>query len=174
MQFAEGLSDRQAASAVRSRIDWKYILGLELTDRGIDHSILSEFRTRLLESGEEEKLLEVMLNQLKQTSLIKQRGKQRTTNWTGYKVHLTESCDSDLPHLITNVETTPATTNDVEVTSTIHQSLAHKQLLPKKHLLDTGYVDAENLVTSADEYQVELVGRVLSDNSWQNKSQSSF
>lgn len=78
MQFAEGLSDRQAALAVKSRIDWKYILGLELTDKGIDHSILSEFRTRLIESGEEAKLLEVMLNQLKQTSLIKKRGKQRT------------------------------------------------------------------------------------------------
>ncbi len=99
---------------------------------------------------------------------------KRQTNWTGYKVHLTESCDSELPHLITNVETTPATTNDVEVTSTIHQSLAHKQLLPQEHLLDTGYIDAENLVTSVDEYQVELVGRVLSDNSWQNKSPEAF
>jgi len=47
-QFAENLSDRQAADAVRSRIDWKYAMGLELTDPGYDYSILSEFRSRLL------------------------------------------------------------------------------------------------------------------------------
>src|SRR3712207_4802195 len=47
LQFAENLSDRRAAEAVRSRIDWKYLLGLELTDPGFDASVLSEFRTRL-------------------------------------------------------------------------------------------------------------------------------
>ena len=47
LQFAEGLSDRQAADSVRSRIDWKYLLGLELTDAGFDYSLLSDFRTRL-------------------------------------------------------------------------------------------------------------------------------
>lgn len=55
-QFAEGLSDRQAADAVRSRIDWKYALSLELTDPGFDHTVLSEsrsFRSRLL-AGEAE------------------------------------------------------------------------------------------------------------------------
>jgi transposase len=56
MQFAEGLADRQAADAVRSRIDWKYALGLELTDPGFDYSVLSEFRTRLI-AGEGEHLL---------------------------------------------------------------------------------------------------------------------
>ena len=48
LQFAEGLSDRQAADAVRSRIDWTYVLGLELTDPGFHHTVLSEFRTRLV------------------------------------------------------------------------------------------------------------------------------
>jgi transposase len=47
LQYAEGLSDRQAAEAVRSRIDWKYALGLELIDPGFDSRVLSEFRTRL-------------------------------------------------------------------------------------------------------------------------------
>src|SRR5690349_5046127 len=47
-QFLENLSDRQAAEAVRARIDWKYALGLELTDPGFDFSVLSEFRTRLI------------------------------------------------------------------------------------------------------------------------------
>jgi transposase len=47
LQFAEGLADRQATDAVRSRIDWKYAFGLELTDPGFDFSVLCEFRTRL-------------------------------------------------------------------------------------------------------------------------------
>ena len=53
LQFAEDLSDRQAAEAVRSRIDWKYLLGLELTDAGFDASVLCEFRTRLVSAGAE-------------------------------------------------------------------------------------------------------------------------
>src|SRR5687768_14191057 len=48
MQFAERLTDRQAADAVRGRIDWKYALGLELSDAGFDHTVLSEFRQRLV------------------------------------------------------------------------------------------------------------------------------
>jgi transposase len=59
MQFAEGLSDRQAADAVRARIDWKYALGLELTDAGFDYSILSEFRERLLAGQKEQELLDL-------------------------------------------------------------------------------------------------------------------
>lgn len=78
MQFAENLSDRQAADAVRSRIDWKYALGLELTDSGFDHTVLREFRNRLIESGRERMLLELMLEALKEKNLISERGKQRT------------------------------------------------------------------------------------------------
>ena len=48
MQFVEGLTDRQTADSVRSRIDWKYALGLELTNAGFDFSVLSEFRSRLI------------------------------------------------------------------------------------------------------------------------------
>ena len=48
LQYVEGLSDRQAADAVRSRIDWKYALALELTDPGFNHTVLSEFRSRLV------------------------------------------------------------------------------------------------------------------------------
>jgi transposase len=58
MQFREHLADRQAAEAVRARIDWKYLLGLTLTDPGFDFSVLSEFRDRLLASSAEELLLE--------------------------------------------------------------------------------------------------------------------
>jgi transposase len=61
LQFAEGLSDRQAAEAVRSRIDWKYLLGLPLADAGFDSTVLSEFRTRLVTGTAEAVLLDAVL-----------------------------------------------------------------------------------------------------------------
>src|SRR5438046_2843345 len=76
MQFAEGLSDRQAAEAVRARIDWKYALGLELTDAGFDFSVLSEFRTRLIGGQREQLLFERLLDVLKERTLLKARGRQ--------------------------------------------------------------------------------------------------
>jgi transposase len=319
-QFAEGLTDRQAADAVRGRIDWKYALALELTDPGFDFSVLSEFRGRLIAGGVEEQLLNHVLAQFKARGLLKTRGRQRTdsthvlaairtlnrlevvgetlrralnalsveqsdwvkaqvptewyeryrarfeqyrlpkteaerlewaqtvgadgyrvlnaayaadapasvrehaavellrqvwvqqyyleeeqvhwreegnlppaerliqspydpearysrkrqTTWTGYKVHLTETCDDDQPHLITHVETTPATTPDSAVTGTIHADLARQDLLPREHLLDTGYIDADHLVTSRDEHHVDLVGPVLSDTSWQARAGQGF
>jgi transposase len=92
---------------------------------------------------------------------------KRETSWTGYKVHLSETCDEDAPHLITNVETTAATTNDVCLTETIHTHLAERDLLPREHLLDSGYLAADLLLTSQQDYQVDLLGPVLSDTSWQ-------
>jgi len=78
MQFAEGLSDRQAAEAVRARIDWKYALNLALTDPGFDHTVLSEFRGRLLNGQAEERLLSHMLEQFKAKGWLKSQGQQRT------------------------------------------------------------------------------------------------
>src|SRR5215218_1504598 len=78
MQFSEGLSDRQAAEAVRARIDWKYALGLQLTDPGFDFSVLSEFRSRLVEGGKERLLLEKLLEGCKERGYLKVRGRQRT------------------------------------------------------------------------------------------------
>jgi transposase len=78
MQFAEGLSDRQAADAVRSRIDWKYVLSLELTDPGFDHTVLSEFRTRLLAGNAEQLLFDTLLARVRERGLLKMRGRQRT------------------------------------------------------------------------------------------------
>ncbi len=78
MQFLEDLPDRQAADAVRGRIDWKYALGLELEDSGFDHSILSEFRNRLGEGGAGDRLLDKLLSQLKERGWIKDRAKQRS------------------------------------------------------------------------------------------------
>jgi transposase len=78
MQFLEELPDRQAAEAVRGRIDWKYLLGLELTDSGFDATVLCEFRKRLVEGGAEHVLLEAILTLFKQRGWVKARQSQRT------------------------------------------------------------------------------------------------
>jgi transposase len=314
MQFVENLSDRQAAEAVRARIDWKYALSLELDDAGFDFSLLCEFRERLAEGKIEHILLDRMLEHFKEKNLLKARGKQRTDSthvlaairvmnrlelvtetlraalnelatvapdwlrgiapaswyeryslraeqsrlpkgekarqeyaemvgqdghfllqtlereqpklqtlsrvqtlkqvwdrhyarsevgetiwrkdaelsraataiespydtqarhsnkhelsWTGYKVHLTETCDADLPRLITHVHTTVATTQDVSCTKDIQQGLADKSLLPSRHLVDTGYVDAQLLVQSQEKHQVELFGPPRGAKGWQVK-----
>jgi transposase len=78
LQCHEHLSDRQAAEAVRARIDWKYVLSLELTDPGFDFSTLSEFRARLIKGNAEELLLEKLLECCQALGLVKARGQQRT------------------------------------------------------------------------------------------------
>jgi transposase len=78
MQFRENLADRQAAEAVRARIDWKYLLGLDLTDPGFDFSVLSEFRDRLLAGSAEVLLLDKLLERCRTMGLLKVRGQQRT------------------------------------------------------------------------------------------------
>jgi transposase len=320
MQFAEGLSDRQAAEAVRSRIDWKYALSLELTDPGFDHTVLSEFRTRLVAGQAEQLLLDTVLARLRERGLLKPRGRQRSDSthvlaairvlnrlervgetlrhalnslavvapdwlraqvppewfdrygtrienyhlpktdaarqalaatigadgrqllqavetapdlpwlrevpavktlrdvwaeqytdppgplrwremnempapadliaspydpearystkrssaWVGYKVHITETCDPEHPHLITNVETTPATTPDDNMAAVIHTSLAPRDLLPQEHLVDKGYTDADMLVASQHAYGITIVGPVADDPSWQARAEEGF
>jgi transposase len=78
LQFCENLTDRQAADAVRGRLDWKYCLGLGLEDEGFDFSVLSEFRDRLVAGGLEQALLEVLLGRLAELGLVAAGGAQRT------------------------------------------------------------------------------------------------
>jgi len=78
LQCMEGLSDRQAADAVRGRIDWKYLLCLALTDPGFDHTVLREFRTRLVAGEAEHLLLDTLLARCREQGLLKARGRQRT------------------------------------------------------------------------------------------------
>ncbi len=78
MQYIEGLTDRQAADAVGRCMDWKYALSLELTDPGFDHTLLHDFRERLLVRGREHQLLDTLLTACKARGLIKVRGTQRT------------------------------------------------------------------------------------------------
>ena len=88
---------------------------------------------------------------------------KREVEWVGYKVHLTETCDEDRPHLIVNVETTPATTPDDNMIEVVHESEERRDLLPGEHLVDKGYTDSEVLVDSQREYGVTIVGPVAED-----------
>jgi transposase len=319
MQFSEGLSDRQSAEAVRARIDWKYALGLQLSDPGFNFSVLSEFRSRLVEGGKERLLLEKLLEGCKERGYLKVRGRQRTDSthvlgalrilskwertaetmraalntlasvdpewlrehadpewferygrrvedqrlpkgkevrtqylrtvgadgmrllkqldalytpqglkklaeveilrqiweqyyeigdgqirvldpkempegarriespyeiearysskrsmsWVGYKVHLTESCDEELPHLITDVHTTAATATDVKQLTLIQDGLAQNGLLPAQQLADSSYVCGSNLVSSHAR-QIDLIGPSFKDNTWQAKADEGF
>jgi transposase len=78
LQFTENLTDRQAADAVRGRLDWKYCLGLALEDEGFDFSVLSEFRLRLVAGSLELKILDLLLGRVKELGLVKAGGRQRT------------------------------------------------------------------------------------------------
>jgi transposase len=321
LQFREDLPDRRAAEAVRARIDWKYLLGLELTDPGFDHSALCEFRARLLEGSAEERLLRKLLEACQARGLLKARGRQRTdathvlasirvlnrlelvgetlraalnelatvapdwlraaapeawykryahrvedgrlpqataereayaravgedgfalldrldepatpeglgrlpavellrqvwarqfvreggappgggsvrprgkgdplpsaepvespydpqarfrtrsgTSWTGYVVHLTETCEDDKVNLLTHAMTTVATVHEARCTAAIHQALAGKGLTPGQHLVDAAYVDAELLVRGRKELGIELLGPPRPNPSWQGK-----
>jgi transposase len=319
MQLAENLTDRQAADAVRARIDWKYALSLELTDDGFDFSVLSEFRQRLIANGAEARLFELMLTGFQERDLLKAGGKQRTdstrilanvrelnriefvgetmraalnelatvvpdwlkawvptdwfkrydhpfseyrlpqkederlelgeqigrdgielltrvyaeqpelgrlpqveilrrvwvlqfytdeddqtrwrrkgntppgeriltspydtdarmskkrgSSWSGYKVHLTETCDDDTPHLVTHVETTLATTADNDVVEPIHAELERKHCLPGQHLVDGGYGSGPAFAQSDTDYGVELFGPTRSDVSWQASTEGAY
>jgi transposase len=100
--------------------------------------------------------------------------RKKSTAWTGYKVHLTETCDADAPHLIVEVTTTSATAADGEIIAGLHEQLACQQLLPDQHLMDMGYVDAEALAESQLRYQVDIVGPVMPDTSWASKAPGRF
>ncbi|WP_456302978.1 transposase, partial [Streptomyces mirabilis] len=78
LQYAEGLSDRQAADQVRARMDWKFLLALELDDPGFDFTVLGDFRSRLIMHGLEERVLEAMLARLSEAGLLRAGGRQRT------------------------------------------------------------------------------------------------
>ena len=101
-------------------------------------------------------------------------GNKRSLTWSGYKVHLSETCDEDAPHIITHVETKPSTTKDHEVTDNVHQTLANQELLPQQHLVDAGYIDAELLVTSKTHYHVDLIGPPPADSQWQSRAGKGF
>jgi transposase len=324
LQFREQLSDRQAAEAVRARIDWKYLLGLELDHPGFDFSVLSEFRDRLLAGSAEALLLDRLLERCRTLGFLKARRQQRTdsthvlaairvlsrlelvtetlraalnelatvipdwlqrlaplewyerygrrvedtrlpraqaardayaqtvgedgfrlldalerpeaptaaqtlpaittlrrtwqrhyerreppgstkgnppirrvrfkaardlpraaegvespydpearyrhkrdTQWTGYMVHVSETCEPATPHLLTHVHTTTAAVHEARCTAPIHQALVEKDLPPSEHLVDAAYIDAELLVSSHEDYGITLRGPTRPNPNWQ-------
>ena len=319
MQYIEGLTDRQAADAVRRCMDWKYALSLDLHDPGFDFTLLHDFRHRLLAHDAAQRLLDTFLSTCKARGWLKTRGTQRTdsthilaairtlhrlacvleamhyalnqlsaadstwvqqhvplewydryglrsdqtrlpketskrealaqqvgadgsqlldgvgaaerapylrdlpalealrqiwlqqysrctvpgcealrwrltdeqppaavritspsdldarsctkrdTHWVGYKLHLTETCEPEQPDRITQVLTTPSTTPDGTMGPPIVQDLAARDLLPGAHLLDSGYVDADFLVTAPQQHQIDVVGPPFGSYSWQPK-----
>ncbi|HEU5376990.1 MAG TPA: hypothetical protein VFV38_16290 [Ktedonobacteraceae bacterium] len=94
-------------------------------------------------------------------------GKKRSTLWTGYKVHFTETCEQTHPHLITHVATTPATRTDEAMTERIQEELHQAALAPSEHFVDAGYVSARVLVKSQERFGIEIVGPVSVDTQWQ-------
>lgn len=100
---------------------------------------------------------------------------QNQTEWEGYKVHFTETCDENAElHILTHVETTPAPEQAVEVPDRIHAALKQKDLLPEEHLMDAGYVSADLLVEAPRDYGVHILGPITKDVSWQARAQTGY
>ncbi len=97
-------------------------------------------------------------------------GRKRTLEWVGYKVHLTEGCDDDRPHLITDVHTAPAIEQDHLALDTIQDHLARSDLLPTEQLVDAGYISAKRILHSRDTHAIDLIGPVHTDPSWQART----
>src|SRR2546428_5907841 len=331
MQFRENLADRQGAEAVRARIDWKYLLSLELTDPGFDFSVLCEFRDRLLAGSAEELLLDKLLERCRALGLLTARGQQRTdsthvlaairvlnrlelvaetlraalnavatvapdwlqaitplawyerysrrieearlprdtaereayahtvgedgfrlldlletpeapaglrelphmealrrtwqrhyertacapaspgeppeyevrfkasrdlppaaegiespydvearsrhkrdTAWTGYMVHVSETCEPTEPHLLTHVHTTPASVHEAQCTEPIQQALVDKGTPPQDHLVDAAYISSELLVSSREEQDIILRGPTRPSQGWQTQVEGAY
>jgi transposase len=96
--------------------------------------------------------------------------RKRSTQWVGYRVHVTETCEDETPCLVTQVETTPAPVADGDATPTIHADLSARDSLPGTHIVDTGYLDAELLVTSRERYGVDLLGPTRRNDHWQARA----
>jgi hypothetical protein len=101
------------------------------------------------------------------------RGRHATV-WTGYVVHLSETCEDDAVHLVTHAMTTDAAVHEAGCTAAIHQALAGKGLAPSEHLVDTAYVGAGLVVRSREELGIALVGPSRPDASWQAKLEGGY
>ena len=110
-------------------------------------------------------------------------GGKRDLAWNGYKLHISESCDTEppgttsttqTPNLITNVTTTDASVPDVVMTEPIHHHLATRGLLPAEHYLDAGYSSAELLVTSLTDHGIRLITPILANTSTQARNRQGY
>jgi transposase len=99
---------------------------------------------------------------------------QRALEWSGYKVHLYQTCDARCAHIITHVETRPTMEPDMSATAIIHQRLAMRGLLPARHFVDSGYVDADLLVSSRRDHGVSLEGPVRKISTWASRAAQGY
>lgn len=100
-------------------------------------------------------------------------GNKRGTQHKGYKTHITETCDDNYPNLISHVETTPATTTDVEVRPLIERRLEDKGCTPEKHVVDAGYTDVESMV-EAIQRGIDVIGPMQMPTTWQEKAGNGY
>ncbi|GAA4958572.1 hypothetical protein GCM10023334_076280 [Nonomuraea thailandensis] len=100
-------------------------------------------------------------------------GTKRESHWDGYKVHLTETCDTDAPHLTTNVITAPSPGSDYDATEQVHEALASRGPTPAVLLADKGYMSARN-VARAERRGIELLGPMMPDQAWQSAEGNGF
>ena len=101
-------------------------------------------------------------------------GEKRGQGWVGYKIHWTETCEEDAPHVIVQVATTSAAQPDFAVIPEIHQELATKDLLPGEHLVDKGYMNIRQVLVAENIYHIQTIGYPMPSSSWQAKAQKGF
>lgn len=101
-------------------------------------------------------------------------GTTRDTRWTGYKLHVTETCDEHKINLITQVETAQPNRHDNQQVPAIHEALKDKQLLPKAHIVDMAFRDSELMVNSQHDYGVSLDGKMRLNHNWRTKTQGAY
>src|ERR1043166_2272353 len=99
---------------------------------------------------------------------------KRDTQWTGYMVHVSETCEPAAPHLLTHVHTTPATVHEAMCTEPIQQALVDKAVPPQEHLVDAAYISAELLVHSQQTHGIDLLGPTRQNASWQTKVDGAY
>jgi transposase len=99
---------------------------------------------------------------------------KRDTQWTGYMVHVSETCEPTAPHLLTHVHTTAATVHEAQCTLPMQQALVEKALPPSEHLVDAAYISAELLVESQDQHGITLRGPTRPSPGWQAQVEGGY
>lgn len=99
---------------------------------------------------------------------------KRGRGWVGYKVHLTEACEPDLPEVITHAHISSSCTQDIQVMPSVHHALAAKEMLPRQHLVDSGYVSGSVLADSLEQHGVEVIGPTRPGANWQLRDPEAF
>ncbi len=100
-------------------------------------------------------------------------GCKGNTTWLGYRTHLRETCEADLPELIVQVQTTAAPINDVEQLRPIQLDMRKQGLQPREQWVDGGYLDSA-LALESRTRGIEVLGPALSDQSWQARTAGGY